>query len=423
MRTDAVNIETDVNIHLENRSKSRMFFLFLWLMYAGVYMTKNAFNGALASIVAEGILTKSQTGFITAMFYLVYTPLQIVGGLVSDKYSPEKIIKIGLLGAAVSNAVIYINQNYYVMLFAWMFNGVVQFGIWPAIFKIISSQLVRSDRKQMTFYISFSSTAGLVMSYLFAALVSNWRYNFSFSAMLLLVFAVALHIYEKYLNKYMVRDKAEEIVIKDNTKGKEQIPAMKVFSMSGFFFLAVSVVFSILVQQSRGSLASVMFMENYSGVSPSLGNVLTTVLIISGFVGTLISGNIIYKVKNELKVISVLLLSMLPFFAVCIFVGNIPIYIVIGALCVIAALESIAAVMRNGYTMLFAKYNKSGTAAGIINSAMAFSFMLSAYVMPRIVELYSWRTLVILWIVLILISVITVSFGIKKNKLFKSRGE
>lgn len=76
---NSINIEHDVNIHLENRLKSRHFFCFIWLMYAVVYMTKNCFNAALASIVAEGILTKSQTGFITSAFYLVYAPLQIVG--------------------------------------------------------------------------------------------------------------------------------------------------------------------------------------------------------------------------------------------------------------------------------------------------------------------------------------------------------
>ena len=48
-------------------------------MYSIVYMTKNCFNAALADIVNEGILTKSQTGSITAAFYIVYAPLQIVG--------------------------------------------------------------------------------------------------------------------------------------------------------------------------------------------------------------------------------------------------------------------------------------------------------------------------------------------------------
>ena len=121
---DAVipDIEKDVNIHLENKHESRTFFWFLWVLYAVVSMTKNCYNGALASIVSEGILTKSQTGFITAMFYVVYTPLQIIGGMSTDRFSPERMIKIGLVGAAVANIIIFFNQNYYVMLAAWVFN-------------------------------------------------------------------------------------------------------------------------------------------------------------------------------------------------------------------------------------------------------------------------------------------------------------
>ena len=49
-----------VDIHLENKKLSREFFLFLWLMYSVIYMTKNCFGSAMASIVADGILTKSQ---------------------------------------------------------------------------------------------------------------------------------------------------------------------------------------------------------------------------------------------------------------------------------------------------------------------------------------------------------------------------
>ena len=103
MNVNTINVERDVNIHLENKKVSRHFFVFLFLMYTFVYMTKNCFNAALADIVAEGVLTKSQTGFITAMFYVVYAPLQILGGIVADKYSPELMIKVGLIGGAGAN--------------------------------------------------------------------------------------------------------------------------------------------------------------------------------------------------------------------------------------------------------------------------------------------------------------------------------
>jgi sugar phosphate permease len=102
-----MKIMSDINIHVEDKRESRHFFVFLWLMYAVVYMTKNCFSGALSAIVAEGSLTLAQTTFISAAFYIAYTPLQILGGIVADRYSPEKMITVGLLGGAVCNTVIY----------------------------------------------------------------------------------------------------------------------------------------------------------------------------------------------------------------------------------------------------------------------------------------------------------------------------
>lgn len=102
-----IRMDRDVNIHLESRGKSRAFFLFIWFLYAIVCMTKNCYNGAMASIVSDGILTKSQTGLISAMFYVAYAPLQVFGGFLADKFSSERMIKIGLIGAALANGVIF----------------------------------------------------------------------------------------------------------------------------------------------------------------------------------------------------------------------------------------------------------------------------------------------------------------------------
>ena len=51
MRSElGIDIEHDVNIHLENRKESRYFFAFIWILYAVVYMTKNCYSGAMAGI-------------------------------------------------------------------------------------------------------------------------------------------------------------------------------------------------------------------------------------------------------------------------------------------------------------------------------------------------------------------------------------
>jgi sugar phosphate permease len=201
-----MNLLSDINIHLENKKSSRLFFLFLWIMYAFVYMTKNCFSGALAAIVEEGSLTLTQATMINAAFCVAYAPLQILGGIFADKYSPEKLITIGLIGSAVSNVVIFFNQNFYVMLVSWVFSAIIQFALWPAVFKIISSQLVRSDRSKMVFYITFSASGGLILAYAVSAFVPDWRYNFAISAITLVLCATALLIICRFLNPIFVED-------------------------------------------------------------------------------------------------------------------------------------------------------------------------------------------------------------------------
>ena len=415
-----INLDTDVNVHLESKKISRHFFVFLWLMYTAVYMTKSSFNGALASIVSEGILTKSQTGFITAMFYAVYAPLQIIGGMIADKRSPELLVKIGLIGAAISNTIIFFNQSYPVMLGAWIFNGMIQFGIWPGIFKIISAQLVRSDRKMMSYYISFPGTIGLMLSYIIAAVVPHWSFSFLISAVLLLFFAVGLHLYEKHLTPYMKWDRFENVKA-ENLNMPTAYGTKGIFLKSGFFFVVVAVLFSMTVNQSKRSLASIMFVETYDSVSPSLGNILTVVLLISGLVGTIIAGKLVKYIKNPLLSSAIIFTVLLPVLFLCTYVGNISITFMVVLLCITIILESIESLIRTNYTMTFAKYGKSATAAGILNAAMSLSFMLAAYVIPLLVESFGWRVVIFIWLGMMMLTVTLLLIASSKHKRFEQK--
>lgn len=91
------------NKYMENEHLSLMLFMVVAVIYCLIYMTKNCFSAAMVLLVSDGVLTKTQTGNISAMFYLIYAPFQIVGGLAADRFSPYKLIAIGLLGAAISN--------------------------------------------------------------------------------------------------------------------------------------------------------------------------------------------------------------------------------------------------------------------------------------------------------------------------------
>ena len=161
-------------------------------------MTKNCFSAAMASIVEADVMSKSDTGLIASMFYVFYAPFQIVGGIYVDRYSPYKLILIGMIGAGILNLLIYFIEGYVAMLIIWSLNGIVQFGVWPGIFKIVTTELMPEHRSSGLTYIHMSYTAGLAVSYLSAAFISDWKNNFLFSAVILFILAVVfLSLYKQ----------------------------------------------------------------------------------------------------------------------------------------------------------------------------------------------------------------------------------
>ncbi len=414
---NSINLNREVNIHLENKKESRLFFAFICFLYAVVYMTKNVFNGAMASIVDAGLYTKSQVGLISAMFYVVYGPLQIVGGAFADKYSPEKMIKLGLLGGAISNAVIFLNQNYYVMLVAWVFNAVVQFSIWPSIFKIVTAQLCKSDRTVMITLLSFLAPMGLVLSYLVTAFVENWVMNFLISSVVLLLMAIVMIFYEKYLAPYMKRD----VAIFDSTKkSSTEVTTKELFLKSGFIYMIIAVTISSIVVQSRKSLTPIMLVETYPGsITPSIGNIINIVLIFAGILGTIIMGTLCTKVKNDVLALTIFNFSMVPLFIFCYNIGKLNASSIVVIFFIIAMVESVGSLLQNQYLARFSKYGKSGLAAGILNFGMSMSFMLAAYVIPLIVEKTNWQIMMFVWAGLLFIATIVYSVIIKRYKKFK----
>ena len=383
-------------------------------------MTKNCFNAALASIVAEGLLTKSQTGVFTSAFYLVYAPLQVVGGLAADRYSPERLIKFGLCGAAIANMIIFFNQNYYVMLAAWIFNGIVQFAIWPGVFKIVSSQLVRSDRNMMTFYITFAASFGFLLSYIVGAVITDWRINFVISAVALLFFSVLLGLYCRHLNPLMKWDRPEKKA-ENGARADVRISTLKLFGISGFFVVVVVAFLRCMIDQASKTLAPVMLMECYENISPNTGNFFNLLIVMFGILGTVFVKVVLYpkRVRNELKGFMVLLLMALPVSVVLLFIGKIKMIPMILALSVINALITGANLFISYYTNCFVKYGKSATAAGIINGAAAVGIVVAGYGFLRIAELWDWQAVTALWIGIIVLMIILLCIVLSSYKKFK----
>ena len=390
--------------YLESKRLSMLLFVFIFLMYAIVYMTKNMFSSAMAVIVEDGVMTKSQTGMINAAYWFVYALFQVFGGFAVDKYSPYKLIMIGLAGAALSNTIIYFNQSYFVMMAAWTFNAVIQFGVWPGVFKVVSTKLAPSMRGTAVFLLLFATSIGLGISMLVASFVSHWKQNFLVSVISLLVMMVLYAILERFLDKRMVEEDVppDEKGEKTNSDKAPMIPLMW---SSGLVAFLIVCLLRVSIDNGIKMMTPVMLMETYSTLPAALSTRLSSILIIFSAIGMFIAGGMKNKItKSEPKAQIILYgISVLPLVVVC-FVGHIHYTWILMALSVAVMLIHGAAPFSQSFVALhFEKYGRIGTVSGILNATGSLGNVLASYVFAKMAELMPWQAVATSWLAVIII--------------------
>ena len=387
-------------MHIEDDKTSMLFFLFLALLYSVVAMTKNCFSSALAAIVSEGIMKKSQAGLITSSFYLFYGPLQIVGGILADKYSAEKMVKIGLAGSVLANTIIFFNHNYYVMLIAWVGNGISQMALYPAMFKIVTSQLSPNWRKKGIYYFSFTGTIGLMFGYIAAAVVTKWEYNFLLSAVLSLMLFIGLDVAYRRICGKMIPDETPIPQAVKPDKQKE-VSTIKLFLISGFLLMLPVSLLRYMIDNSIKTFTPTLIFESYSNISITLSNLLNIFIIISGLLGLVLVRKFLFPriMRNEVGVVVLLLTLVLPFLLVIKFVGKLDVWMIVVAMCFASVLLSGASLMTSFINGSFSKYGRNGTAAGVNNSAASIGVVLQSYGFTSIADHFGWGVVTDVYII------------------------
>lgn len=394
------------NKYMENEHLSLFLFLTLAVIYCLIYMTKNCYSAAMVLLVEEGVLTKTQTGTISAMFYLVYAPFQIAGGIAADKYSPYKLIAIGLVGAAIANLAIIFTDNYYVMMVVWSFNAAIQFGVWPGIFKIVSTILAPAHRHNAIFYITFSSTAGSVLSYLIAGLVSSWKSNFEISAIVLFACSALWIVSGKFFDKKMVN---EEPVghgvahLPEHKKHETESDGnmLRLLIVSGLLIMLPAVMLKSMFSVGVQSVVPSMLKESYPGVSSSVASVLNIFPILVGILGKYVM-QFFYRKKthNESIAMTLCMLVMLVPLFVMTFVGKINVWFIVVMVSMVLLISNASGLVSTSYIPVrFSKFGKTATVSGIINAMASLGIVMANFVSPRLADVFGWVEVIYAWII------------------------
>ncbi len=403
------------NRYLQNEYHSIWLFASLMVIYAIVYMTKNCYSAAMVLLVNDGVLSKSQTGVISAAFYIIYAPFQIIGGLAADKYSPQKLIAIGLIGATIANVLIVFNTNYYFMLTVWTLNGAIQFGIWPAVFKMVSSNLAPVHRHRGVFYIAMASTLGLILSYLFAAVASSWRSNFVVSATALILCTLYWIPTGRFFERNMVDEDIIMHGVSDIPEYKNNVPKragalIPLMIKSGLILILPVAMIQTLLSIGIQSLTPSMIAESYDSVSPSLASILTVIPVVMGVGGKFVMKAVFEKVKHsECSVLAAAILISLPMLLIMLFIGRISAITMVIVISLFVLTSNGAYLIINPYiTVHFSKFGKAASVSGILNSMASFGIVISNLVSTAIADNMGWKAVIISWIIFALVSAVFV---------------
>ena len=396
--------------YLEDKKVSLILVIVCFITYTIIALTRNAYSAAIVGIVAEGYFTKSDAGFVATSFSITYCISQIIGSYYVDRFSPFKVIFLGAVVTIFANIAMSLSPTYWVIFTSRGVCGVAQFGIWPALLKILSEYINKDQRRAWRYIMPLGVTFGYVISYLAIAAIPEWRGIFTFSYISLAVATVIFVITAVYAQKKAVtlETEPEKPVNTENAENKEHtesIGAFRLLASSGALLLMIPIFAQSLIGNGIGSWMPTMIMEIYN-VSPAISSIMSTITTAAKFVAVVWIMLLYPRVfKQQTTMMGMLLLFSVPFLALSIFIGKIPMILVVISITVVNTFKgSIHQLNCVEIPRAYTKYNRAGMVAGMINAVVTFAGVIASWLWGMMADKYSWDVIIELWAVMALVS-------------------
>ncbi|MBR2377525.1 MAG: MFS transporter [Clostridia bacterium] len=395
-------------IKLESREKSSKYiYLALALVYLFTMFIKTNYTASVAYIVSRGIFSKANAGTIASMFYLLYGIGQLFGGYLVDKFSPYKMITIGLICALLGNIVLAFTTDYLIVLITWSICGIGQFGIWPGICKIIATDVLPKDRNNATIVVNYADQFAGILSYLFAATVLEY---FGWSAMFMsstLSIVLTLGVW-LYVSAVANVPKEEVEVKVENTKKERAHNYSFIYILFAFGMISIIILALTDAMLLNGAQVWIptMVMESYEGISSGFSNFLSILIFVVRLVALLLLKPLIFKIKHPIYgIIVIYAISLIPLIFLQ-FVGKISVVLIVIMLCLHSTILKLKNVLSMKISYTFAKFGYSGTYTGIHNALAAFGIVVASYSYGVMSETLGWVAITLTWLIVTVIAIV-----------------
>ncbi len=384
------------------KKASLVLFLACWMVYAVLCMTKNAFGAAIAPIVQEGFMTKSQAGIINGAYYIFYGGAQLGLAKLVDKISPVKMLHMALFGAFLAMAGFMVAESFALMLILWSLSGLLQFASWPATIRIVSQYLIPGFRGKAMTLIAFCYCAGSMINSLMASVIlkfSGWRTIFGVTVAAVVVAWIAFWILSKKTMPILAQMVEPAPSSVHEVKKHKRSHTWKIMLVSGITLMLVPGFMRAMLDTGLKSWVPTLIVESYE-VSSSFASFLTTGLMLINLSGVFLVNLVCPKfIKSEVVCLGLCFLLSLPCLGLLTLIGKISVVTAVILLTVVTTLMYAGNQLINiMMPAKFAALNLTGGIASIINAFACFGIVLANFGFGYLADLFGWNVTILVWI-------------------------
>lgn len=311
---------------LDDVKKSRLVVIALWIIYACAYFGRTCYSAAIASIVSDGIYTKSEIGLVGTAFFICYGAGQILSGIAGDRVNPFAMVLLGAIGSCACCFSMAFTKSLALMATIWGTNGIFQSMLWAPLLRIFSQTISSELREKAVLNIALSLPVGTVCAYLLSTIIikySSWTNIFICGGSVILAAFIFGLLSLLSAEKCMVRT----IVKNERTDKNTKSGFVPVSISSGLLIIVIPSFLHGMMRDGITNWVPTMITEEY-GVLPSFSVFLTVVLPIFNAFGAYIIMPLYRKLGcNEMKTAGICGIFALIPMVLLLFIGKMPVVV------------------------------------------------------------------------------------------------
>lgn len=418
--------------------KKQAFFLFCicWMAYFTCYIGRLNFSSAMAAMIEEQVLTKTQAGTISMVYFFVYGAGQLLNGFLGDKLPPGRMIFAGLSLSMLCNLLMGAAGSFVVMVIVWGVNGYAQSMVWPPIIRIFAKRLEEAVRLRYCVDIVSTQAAGTLAAYVLSAAVlavSGWRTVFWGAGICLLLVAILWTIGYARVERLSGEDVMEEGNGKQENSADRSVgtafperedtgsEAEKVgktqrqesgkisekkpgrsfgaLLLGGLWMIILPVVVHGILKDGVTSWVPTYILETFH-TSASLSVLVTTVLPIVNLSGAYLARALYRKCSgNEVRASAVFFGVSVAALLVLWLAGSFSLVLTVALLAVItASMMGVNTLFVNLLPLRYEKEGKVSSVSGFLNACAYLGTAVSTFTIGVMVESLGWGVTVGSWL-------------------------